>query len=380
MKFIILSALFFLHSTSLFALELQNKGEFRLRQDYFDVTEGRANLNDFTTMRVRLGFDLDIGEGRKIFFSPQAVQNFGEDSTTVLRSKEVTFYEGYADVPILTARLKAGRQAIAYGEQRVIGKRNWTADGQSLDGFKLSHELWSGEVDLGYFKIANTQTDRFSDDVTLTYLYYKVLRTASTELDGYFFRNNSNESSRLQDTLSAGFRYKLDSQYLGLTTENIVQKNEGTKSHAYHLNLSLDKTYELLKFFVNSSLSSRDYDQLYGNRHAFHGIIDILGRRNLLSASLGAVAKISPQYDLKLEIFQFRRASKSAPAYRLNGTTAITGNLDDADLAQEVDLILRYRPRSKESLELAASAFLPGDYLKTDDTNFFLSAQYTLNF
>lgn len=367
-------------SLSTHAFEVVHKGQFRARQEHYDIIEGRPDKKDFTTMRLRMGFEVQLSEDRKVFFSPQAVKTYGESGTSKEYAGEVSFHEAYADVPLAGFRFKAGRQAVVYGEQRLFGSRNWIAEGQSFDGFKLSRDVFSGNLDLGYLKIANTKTAQFADDISLVFLYYKMINSSSHELDTYVLRNNDSALASNNDTITGGFRYKLKGSSWNLETENIFQENETTKNSAYHLNLVADVTLGKLKTFVKGFVASRSYDQLYANRHSHHGDIDIVGRQNLAGASIGGLYNFNEKWNLKAEFFQFRRASKSAPGYRQDGTTALPGDQDDLDLGQEVDLALTYKPRAKESINLTASAFMHGSYFARENTSTFIFAQYGIQF
>ncbi len=363
-----------------YALEVNHSGQFRARQEHYDIVEGRPDKRDFTTMRLRMGFEIKLSEDRKVFFSPQAVKTFGQAGTSVDYAGTLTFHEAYADIPLANFRFKAGRQAIIYGDQRLFGGRNWGAEGQSFDGFKLTHKLFFGEIDFGYLKIANTDTAVFDDDISLVFAYYRMLNSNSHELDTYFLRNNDSSLANDNDTMTGGFRYKLKGESFNLETENMYQENETTKNSAHHLNIAADTRLGKLKVFLKGFLASRTYDQLYANRHSHHGDIDIVGRKNLAGASVGGQYYFTEKWDLKTEFFQFRRASKNSPGYAQNGSTALAGNMDELDLGQEIDVTLTYRPRAKETLNLAASAFMHGSYFARENTSTFIYAQYTLNF
>ncbi|NCN95792.1 MAG: hypothetical protein GW917_03645, partial [Bdellovibrionales bacterium] len=128
-------------------LNVKQDGEFRFRHENYDIYSGRSDKVDFTTLRLRFGLDFDLGEDRHVYISPQAVKGFGElnpetqsNGSTSFRQtsgdqydKELDFYEAYASVPVGPMRFKVGRQVLSYGENVMIGDRNWTPRGQAFD-------------------------------------------------------------------------------------------------------------------------------------------------------------------------------------------------------------------------------------------------------
>src|SRR5690554_1114391 len=235
-------------------VEVNFDGHYRLRHENYDIYQGRDDKSDAIQIRVRTNLEFKLENGRKVYLAPQAVKPFGrpDPSRSSDRAKrtsgdanhtQVDFFEAYAEVPMGQIQLKLGRQAMHYGEGALIGSRGWTAGGQSFDAFKLSAPVGKGELDLVYSKIENKDDSTVAEDVTLSLLYYKVLREKNLEFDLYALLNNEAIESQTPDSRSYGFRYKQKFNNFGLLTENVFQELSRQDRDEYHLNLVL--SYDL---------------------------------------------------------------------------------------------------------------------------------------
>lgn len=375
-------------------IDVKHSGQFRLRHENYNIYEGRADKTDFSTMRLRAGFDFKLEGDRHIFIAPQAVKSFGElipvseedGSTSYDQSSgdkndsALEFHEAYALVPMGDVKLKMGRQELSYGDKVILGNRNWTPNGMTFDAVKASVSLFGGELDLVYSKIINSDPETVSDDDTLTFLYYKIIRDKQTELDAYTIFHNEASDGVNMDSVSTGFRYKKRFEKFGFVTENIYQDFKEQSRSGYNFNLELD--YKAGKFtpFASYMIASKDYDQLYTNRHKYNGMIDIVGRRNLIRASLGAKYDLSSDWNLKAEVFQFNKASDDELAYNQATSKTLPGDIDESNLGQELDLVLNYSGVKNEVFSFGYSIFQHGDYFEEQDKSEFAYVQYLLKF
>lgn len=388
------AGLLLLCATSANALEVEHKGQFRLRHENYDIYEGRSDKSDFTAMRLRAGLNFKIDDKRRIFIAPQAVKSFGEviaepqtDGTIKSRQSSgdkfdgsLQFHEAFAEVPFGDLKLKMGRQELSYGDKIVLGNRNWTPNGQTFDAVKASADLWGGQIDLVYSKISNEDSSTVTDDASLYFLYYKVMKTDKTEFDAYVISNNKASDGANNDSLSSGFRWVQKFGNFSFNTENIYQDLPEQSKSAYNLNLVLDYKIGKLKTFASYMVATENYDQLYTNRHKYNGLIDIVGRKNLDTVSLGGKYNLSDKWSLKAEAFQFTKHSDEDLAYNQATSKTLTGDIDESDLGTEFDLILNYKPGKNEIVSIAYSTFQHGDYFEEQDTSHFGYLQYLLKF
>lgn len=376
------------------ALEIKHNGQFRLRHENYDIYEGRSDKTDFSTMRLRVGMDFKIDEKRRIFISPQAVKNFGEvyseaqsdgsvkDRTTSgdKFDSPLEFHEAYAEIPLSDIKLKMGRQELAYGDNVILGNRNWTPNGQTFDAVKASIGFAGGELDLVYSKIVDTESDEVNDNDSLLFAYYKAIKTDNLNLDIYVIQHNEALDGVNNDSISYGFRYKQQFGNFGINTENIFQEFNEQEESGYSYNLVIDYKAGKFKPFASYMSTSEDYDQLYTNRHKYNGIIDIVGRKNLDRVSAGTSYKASDKLKLKLEYFQFKKHSDEDLAYNQATNSTLSGDINESDLGSEVDFVLTYSPTKGESFTLGYSEFHHGDYFEEQEVSKFGYLQYLLKF
>lgn len=219
-----------------------------------------------------------------------------------------------------------------------------------------------------------------ADDTTLSYVYYRMLASEDHELDLYVLNNNEALTSTSNDTQSYGFRYAYKAEDYKLWTENVHQEIEDSSDTAYLVNAYGDYKLGMFTPFFLHSKASYLFDQLYGNRHKFNGAIDIVGRKNLETISIGTKFKWDDQWSAKLEAFQFNKESKNALAYNQATSGTLTGDINESNLGQEYDLTIDFKPREGELFRLGASVFKHGSYFAEKRSSSFLYAQYSLKF
>lgn len=381
-------------------MEVEHSGQFRIRHENYDIYQGRSNKKDFTTMRARLDLDIKLPEGRKFHISPQAVKSFGEyvaeidddgsaDFNRTSGDKydsPLEFYEAYAYIPLGEHSLKLGRQALSYGGKIILGNRNWTPSGQAFDAAKFTTTIGSGELDLVYSKVANDDNKIVNDDATLTFLYYKLKMGKSHKLDTYIISNNvSNDNvdgagEENADSTSYGFRYQFKGDAAKFTTENIYQDFSNSENSAYNLNF--EYSHDLADFtpFISYAVATEDYDQLYANRHKYNGFIDIVGRKNLETISVGTNYAFSDKLALRAEYFNFKKVDDDTLAYNQATSKTLQGDVNEDHLGNELDLVLAYKPTKMERVQLAYMVFDHGDYFEEQEQSKFAYLEYLLKF
>jgi hypothetical protein len=117
---------------------------------------------------------------------------------------------------------------------------------------------------------------------------------------------------------------------------------------------------------VEAFTAGKDFDQLYATAHKWLGYADIFGRKNIT----GGVAHLSfvpfENLTVQTDYHYFSRYSNEAPAYKVNGSTALgTANGSNSmALGDELDVTLKYKLTKGVGVAGGYSYFMPGDYLK----------------
>ncbi len=125
--------------------------EYRLRlevRDNMDLDRSTDDLGFMGLQRARLQLSLDWSDWVEAFVQVQDSRTLGMGNSTI-------FYDGNTDLHQAWARftiskiftVKAGRQVLAYGDQRLIGGLEWSNVARSYDGLRLSLQYRFGTID-----------------------------------------------------------------------------------------------------------------------------------------------------------------------------------------------------------------------------------------
>jgi hypothetical protein len=121
--------------------------------------------------RIRVGVGYDLTPDVSFFAQIQDARIYGSEGTgavsgigTVSSANNngtgVDLHQGYILVKNLLApglSLKAGRQEIIYGDNRLFGNFGWSQIGNAFDAVKLSHSSQMADVDVFWARIAETE-------------------------------------------------------------------------------------------------------------------------------------------------------------------------------------------------------------------------------
>jgi hypothetical protein len=110
-------------------LELRLRGEAE-RPALADTVDA------FTLLRARLGLEASLGKGAKVFLQVQDARTFGEEASTVDASADrLDLHQGWLELTRPTGALelvlRAGRQELTLGNERLIGPVGWSNTGRS---------------------------------------------------------------------------------------------------------------------------------------------------------------------------------------------------------------------------------------------------------
>src|SRR3990172_6189314 len=108
-------------------------GELRLRGIMVDNSESTAALKDggFFEQRTRLNVD-ETADDAKVFLQVQDSRMWGAETNTTSTGTEdeaIDISQAYFDLSNVANKpisLRIGRQAMAYGEHRLIGSLEWS--------------------------------------------------------------------------------------------------------------------------------------------------------------------------------------------------------------------------------------------------------------
>lgn len=375
--------------------KLDYYGEFKLRNRHYENNQYGSDRREFLEMRLRLNFDYEVNNNLKLMVAPQVVRNLGEveyrgdDATSNsayqtsgdVSNSRVDLFEAYAEGKRESFTYKLGRQMLRYGENVVIGHRNWNMNGQSFDAFKLTKKIGEhGKIDGVYAKIVEgPDRSDLKDNENFSMLYYSWLKNKN-QRDLYYIYKNNSEVVGDNDFSTFGARIKHNFENLTLTLEEIAQTNTFDDHVASSSNLTLQyKLQNNFELFGTYSFNSDRYDQLYTNRHIHNGFMDMVGRPNLERASVGLKAPLLGGR-LRVELLDLRKANSDGASYGFNGESVLVGDDSEDHLGTELDVTYQVSISENEQVEFGYSAFEAGDFFQEQKLSQFGYIQYSLSF
>jgi hypothetical protein len=318
-------------------------GQVRPRFEYRDpVAPIGGGKDDFTVMRVRAALEVRPNPGLSVFIQMQDVRYWGEetDPSSDYTADHLDLHQGYVRynnerISWLTATV--GRQETALGEERLVGRSDWSAQGRAFDGVRLDAIHGGATATVLGYKIADATSPTVTADVELFGVYVTAKGVGPGALDVFWLHNRGSGSvDTRQHTL--GLRYAVDGAVDG-RFEGAIQRGRrtGDPVSAYLLAVRVGRAFAGDKGHLTvwyDYLSGDDtpndgkvqvFSTLYGTNHKNYGFADQFTSIPANTAGHGLqdrAVKLSlrPASDLAVEadVHSFaaaRRGTLSTPHY-----------------------------------------------------------------
>lgn len=341
------------------------------------------------------------------------------------------FEQLFADLRILGEQtpltLRAGRQKLSYGKERLVGALDWMNEGRRFDGAKLFYTSSKLDIDFFWAKPVVFATKPFSNPWNThinegmnhkidhwreeqqfygTYASYKGI--ADHVVDLYFFGLNddgflTNANNRMGDLniYTLGGRFGGASCGFDSDVEGAGQfgKWDGDEVHAWMVGSEGGYTFKDVPMTPRAGLgfdyatgddtprdNSHDtFHQLFPTGHAFLGYIDLVGRQNIIAPNVNFSFKPFKDVTVKAFYYHFWLDSNLDALYNAGGVpirrnaTGSSGN----DVGDELDLTVNWQVDVHSSFLFGWSHFWPSNFINSSgfsrDADF-LYLQYQFKF
>lgn len=339
------------------ALVVAPFGEVRMRAEW-DQPGGAAKADLFTLLRSRIGVRIEPTTGSRVVFQLQDSRVLGTTPTTTTSGADVIdLHQGYFE---LTSRasgvvrsIRAGRQEISFGNERLVGPVNWSNTGRSFDGVRVSlapdarDNRWSVT---GFAAIVEERGRHFgsptpapgSPDHGLVGFYGSRRRSATTTLDATLLFDAASGYRSYVDsrraTLDAHFRSSGVRARLPVGIELEVAAQVGRQQHvpaaptpktrqdvrAWLVGARVGRFAQpgrRTTFAVGADVLSGDasptdgsytaFATMYATNHPWYGTMDIIGdpaastRERGLVDLVGTAAFPAASVNIKAEVHRF---------------------------------------------------------------------------
>ncbi|MDX1386744.1 MAG: alginate export family protein [bacterium] len=380
-------------------------GEFRTRVEarFNDDLNDVADDNDiFVLLRTRVYLDLNPTDQIKIFGMFQDSETLGQGNSFFKTPSQRSFYQGYLQVLTpgkLTTRIKAGRQELIYGDERLIGAFNWGNLGRSFDGLVIRVEDPHFWVDIfgTRIKLPNGKEAQLAS----TYGHWKdfpggILEPYVIVYHGDEIGNNGMELSLV--TLGARIKAKRGKHWdYGFEGAYQTGKNAGNLISAFAIHSKFGYTF-LIKpkprvgFEYNFASGDGDpgmgtvtlFNNILPTNHGKYGYIDYFSWRNMHDISASISAQPFPFMSTYLGYHAFFLPEPANGVFAANGAQFRAGAPGASPFAgQEIDLLLKFNPIKYFNALIGYSVFFPGQFFAdtgTSDIAHFFYAQFVARY
>lgn len=369
--------------------------ELRWRNEFRDNADLRPteDFDHFLGQRLRVHLRVRAHADLSFFLEAQDVWLFGAEHDKVIHDAATNLHQLYFDWRLAGSErweLRAGRQELIYGKERLIGAFNWDNVGRSFDAGRLRfHQeawtadfLWGRVVDV---RRNGARTRPGHQDLSGVYVTHGT-GPARTEIYGLFLRDGlrtAGELARPAETTriftlgfrrvrqpKQGFRYEVENDWQAGSSGPDRQRAVALVAAAgYGWGGRWQPTLGFEYDFASGDKNPTDgrageFNNLFPTNHLHYGYADLVGLRNLHDFRLTASARLHPKLTLQGDYHRFLLARARGPWKNAGGRvlgfdpTGASGR----DLGQEVDLTVRFPVAPHLGFLGGYSLFLPGRF------------------
>ena len=374
-------------------------GEYRLRYEgRFNSGGKKENDDNYFLSRFRLDLTIKPIKHLTFFIQAQDSQALGFNSKPSPAIHENNFdlrqaYIEWRQSDQKGLAVRAGRQELNFGDQRLVGSLNWTNTARTFDAVKVSYAVPKYSFDVFASSVVAIQDgvfDRHRDGNNFYGAYFAAPKlTPKAKLGAYAYWKTEpfvrGENGRTGDadtvTVGASLSYKLASN-LDSELEAALQRgsfaSDSIEAHAVHARLiySISKKESVPKLLLEYNHASGDgnpsdgvrgtFDQLFPTGHAKYGVIDLVGLRNQHDLRIGSIWQARKRLKIEIDYHSFWLARKRDGLYNAGGALiarSINGT-SGRHIAQEADLQVNYNMGSGITLGGGYAYWAPGTFWK----------------
>jgi hypothetical protein len=375
-------------------------GEYRIRPEAHSGYNFAPGSSDgFVLSRLRLNAEVKPLTWFNAFFQAQDSEAIGINTVHITTSIKDVFDLRQAYVEFRNSekpwfRLRAGRQELRYGQERLIGVSDWTNAPRVFDAFRLTLGSESSHVDVFSSSVVMNHPTSFDNhaggmnfhgiygsfshlvprSTVEPYVLWKALPQVKSEkgvagsedLWTYGFRWLGNLPLHLDYTVEMA-------KQSGNLSKDRVEAWAGYWIAGYSLvNLPLKPRFSAQYDFASGDKRSGDgitgtFDQLYPSNHGVFGLVDLLGWRNVRQARVGVELKPKQQIKITFNYRDLRLAVLSDALYSSTGSVLTKIPAHGAlhgEVGREPDVFVTDDVQKNITVGAGYGYLFPGEFLK----------------
>lgn len=386
-------------------------GQIRLRHEVWsNFGFNHANDDTFLAWRSFLHTDWRFGDHLRLFVEGKTAnlteRELPGGRRAALDEDELDLWNTFLQLDYspgeYTVMVRAGRQEMQYGRQRLISPLDWASNRRIFDGVRFTLARPSKKWSLDGFWTIPVQLRRHKFNQTndirnFSGLYYKAKPHAKLGIEGYFFYldDDNRETAVDSDLYTVGGRFWGDIAHgLSFDLETAYQFGNRNNTGIDAWMVATELTYRPKEVrlapwvAVGFDYASGDddpadhntgtFNQLFPLGHAFNGYIDVVGRQNIVDAH-GTVGfwPVAKKVSFKTDIHFFWLADEDDALYNAGGGVVRRGGVDETSVGTELDLTLAYKIDRHASFTVGYSHFFPGAFIRETGSENGINFLYT---
>jgi hypothetical protein len=277
--------------------------------------------------------------------------------------------------------LRAGRQELLYGSQRLVSPLDWSNTRRTFDGFKLMHSNEGWNIDGFWTRPVRVNVERWDTPIEQVEFYgvygTKKEPTLIGSIDLYWLALDDNLFDSRVDCLGTFVRGEEGSMLWEFETGVQVGRNtDGSAHSAGAATAGLGRKYEFLGFentlFLyydwasGSDIASGAWNQFFPLVHRYLGFMDLFGRRNINSPNVQTTTKLTDKLTLLTWYYFFFLDTLDQGPFTVLGTEYNPGGTNlNRDLGHELDVLFTYSLSARREMLFGYSFFDAGEYFST---------------
>jgi len=375
---------------------LQLRGEFRGRLEGFDGGAFKPDNSDgYMLDRFRLNATVTPARTAKFVVQLQDARAFDKATggSAVPFRDTIDVRMAYGEFGGARNLVRAGRQELAFGEQRLIGHLNWVNDARSFDGVRATIARKAFKFDAFATSVVTIQPDSFDKSgngnrlygfygsapafipnaIVEPYLFWRKSEGLTLETGGLADIHQATIGTRVAGKLPAGFDYgaEMAAQTGSVGTDDL---------RAWAGHWVAGKTFAGApgqpRPFVEFNYASGDrdpkdgvrgtFDQLYPTGHDKLGLADQVGWRNVDHLRGGIELKPNARWAVSGSYHSFWLASATDALYGANGVAVARSPAGTAGrhIGQELDAQAVYTYSPQLQIGGGYARVIPGEFLE----------------
>ncbi|MBL8827844.1 MAG: alginate export family protein [Planctomycetaceae bacterium] len=389
-------------------------GQYRLRHHSERGLRGSGITgvnDDFLLQRTRLYSNLAYGDDFRVYAEMiDAVSSYERFAPRIIEENRADMLNLFADVKVLDTgcgnlKLRAGRQELLYGSERLISPLDWANTRRTFEGYKL---MWQGEdwnIDTFYTRPVTVRPKVFDSadyDQEFSGMFATYKAVTNQTFDAYYLNYFNGRAPQRFQYQTIGGRWSGTEGPNLWELEGGVQFGNNTAGSGHGAGfVTAGRGYKwddlcwkptLWAFYDWASggpnLGQRQgFDHLFPLGHKYLGFMDLFARSNIQSPNLQLTWQPHKKVKMLAWYYYLFLSDPRDTPYNLNMTPFNPVNKPgSAELGHELDLLTTINLNARQDIVLGYSHFFTGAYYRTtpgvpsqNDANFFYT-QYQVNF